>query len=720
MGVTWGSVPAALRVLLSGVSLIRLGGAVSAVAAVALVAILATGVSAVAAESAIERHAGTTRITTAVAVSEATFTSADTALLARADTYPDALTGTVLAHQRQAPLLLTGRDRVHGAVKAELERLGVEQVVLLGGTAAVGTAVRDDLATDYAVSRVAGPTRWATAVEVAQDVAPSPDTVVLATGETFPDAVAASAYAAHQGWPVLLTGRDDLPDEVDVYLEAAGSVRVVPIGGPAAISDAVLAELSADGHTVADRLAGSTRWATSHRVATAHANALGSPTDLWVATGDAFPDALTAGVAAAANGALLQLTPTAALDVPGSKQDVLGRLESQSACAGDGALANVALVGGLSALSHGVHFQSWAGLTCTPLPTGRLGWVSDEDVWVAQPGGADARVTARDVAARRTVDFSPTGRHAATRGARWDQLSLVNLTTGAVAGVEGHNLAWSLDGSQVAYSLATQGVEADVFVADADGTNVRRLVSWQQDLSGLNTVVDWSADGSEVFFFSGYDDVSAYNRLYAVNVDTRQLRLVADKDDPRTNRHFSFSPDRTRLALLRSDPYDNMHENIPDQLFLVDPATGHEERLLTRTWIGRSVWSPDASEIAVDTSDGPVRIDVATGTVTSVPREGAPVSWSPDGTHLLMREFDPAVDRNPRPSRLVVLRADGTDATVLSDYGTTYGSWSPDSRWVAYGAENGDLEQVSVDGRHRFTVTSDRVDFLSWIPDPRS
>ncbi len=206
--------PRAVRATLHGELMTPWPAGLAGLATAVLVAVLAVPSPAVAAPGdAVERLAGTTRITTAVAVSQATFASADTALLARADTYPDALTGTVLAHAEQAPLLLTDRDGVPTAVAAELERLGVERVVLLGGPAAISNAVRDDLAADYAVSRVGGSSRWATAVEVAEDVHPSPGTVVLATGEQFPDAVAVSAYAATQGWPVLLTARGHLSQD---------------------------------------------------------------------------------------------------------------------------------------------------------------------------------------------------------------------------------------------------------------------------------------------------------------------------------------------------------------------------------------------------------------------------------------------------------------------------------------------------------------------------
>ena len=60
--------------------------------------------------------------------------TADTAVIARSDRYPDgALAGAPLATNRNAPMLLTAPDSLSEATRAELARLGVTNIVLLGG-----------------------------------------------------------------------------------------------------------------------------------------------------------------------------------------------------------------------------------------------------------------------------------------------------------------------------------------------------------------------------------------------------------------------------------------------------------------------------------------------------------------------------------------------------------------------------------------------------------
>lgn len=76
----------------------------------------------------------------------------------------------------------------------------------------------------------------------------TPDTVVLATGEDFPEAVSVSALAATPSWPVLLTASDALPEEVARYLEGLPErPQVLPVGGPNVIDESVLYRLRADG-----------------------------------------------------------------------------------------------------------------------------------------------------------------------------------------------------------------------------------------------------------------------------------------------------------------------------------------------------------------------------------------------------------------------------------------------------------------------------------------
>lgn len=255
----------------------------------------------------VERLAGDDRIATAVAVAARAFPDgAPVALLARADAYPDALAGSPLATALGGPLLLNPSDTLHPLVREELRRLGVDQVVLLGGQAAQSEAVADALAAEgHAVRRVSGGNRFATAVAVADEVTalgPSNEVVVVEGADPdptrgFPDALSAAGLAASQGMPILLTTTEQLPSETADAIEADDGVLVV--GGAAAVSTQVAEELDARAATVR-RLAGPNRYATSAAVAEEAIQRGLDLSTLWAATGLAFPDALAAGAAAGA------------------------------------------------------------------------------------------------------------------------------------------------------------------------------------------------------------------------------------------------------------------------------------------------------------------------------------------------------------------------------------------------------------------------------------
>ena len=175
------------------------------------------------------------------------------------------------------------------------------QVYLLGGTSAIPAAVETQLkAMGYQTTRLAGSTRYATAVDVA-DALGDPTTVLLATATNYPDALAAGPAAAHIGGAVLLTAGSVMPSETAAYL-AAHAKTTYAIGGPAAVAaPAVHAIVGAD------------RYATAVAVATTFFTA---PTTLGIATGANFPDALAAGALLAHVGGPLVLTGADTLPSP--------------------------------------------------------------------------------------------------------------------------------------------------------------------------------------------------------------------------------------------------------------------------------------------------------------------------------------------------------------------------------------------------------------------
>lgn len=254
---------------------------------------------------ALERVAGADRVETAIAIAELKPGPISAAVLAGAGAFADALVGAPLAGALDAPLLLTGPSRLDERVAAALERLAPERVVLLGGEKALAPEIAETLAEDYAVERVAGADRFATAAAVARRLG-EPDGAYVATGMDFADALAIAPLAVHTARPILLTWPESLPESTAGVLDELEPDGLVVLGGPGAVSEEV-AEALATGDRIVRRVAGSDRYATAVALL-AEAEARGMPPQtLWLATGADFPDALAAGPAAGAAGQPLLL-----------------------------------------------------------------------------------------------------------------------------------------------------------------------------------------------------------------------------------------------------------------------------------------------------------------------------------------------------------------------------------------------------------------------------
>ncbi|AXV08038.1 Alkaline phosphatase [Euzebya pacifica] len=227
-------------------------------------------------------------------------------LIGREDVFADSLASGVL--QDEGPLLLVPTDGpVPAQTTAEIRRLGATEAVVLGGESAVSAAVVDELAGEgLSVSRLSGPTRIETAIEVARE-RPSATTAILARAggvegnpsSGFADTLAAGGWAAAEGWPVLLTQTDQLTTSTRDYLAGSGITSVNIVGGTAAVGQAVEDALVAMGMSVT-RVSGADRAATA--LAIADARGLGAVADVErIILVDGFSeDAWAAGFGAAA------------------------------------------------------------------------------------------------------------------------------------------------------------------------------------------------------------------------------------------------------------------------------------------------------------------------------------------------------------------------------------------------------------------------------------
>jgi len=273
-----------------------------------------------------DRISGASRYETAAEISASRFSSGvPVAYVVTGVEFPDALAAGVAAGVRGGPVLLTAPTSLPAATAGELDRLQPAEIVVVGGAGSVSAGVESQLAsyTSGPVTRVQGPDRYATAAAVAESGATfgPVDTVYVASGQTFADALAGVPAAVRAGAPLLLVTRTAVPAATAEALSRLGPDHAVVLGGPGTIDASVEDELAAMVSST-ERLQGADRFATSAAVS-ARTFADGSPV-AYLATGRTAADALAAGpVAGLAGGPVLLVKPNC---IPYPVLDELRRL----------------------------------------------------------------------------------------------------------------------------------------------------------------------------------------------------------------------------------------------------------------------------------------------------------------------------------------------------------------------------------------------------------
>lgn len=260
----------------------------------------------------VTRLAGSNRYSTAAVISNSSFDSVKTVILASGGDFADALAGVPLAINQNAPILLTTPNKLSPDALAEIKRLGAEKVIILGGDGAISTDVEKTLTAEgLTTERLAGTTRFGTATAIAQSLCENPTDVLFVYAFNYADALSVSTAAALRNAPIIyLRTSGALDADTQAYLaklKEKGCVKnAYVIGGEGVISNAMLSTAAEALSVAPTRLAGSNRYETC----TAVNNAFKAELDgsmICIATGCDFPDALAGGVYAALNRAPLFL-----------------------------------------------------------------------------------------------------------------------------------------------------------------------------------------------------------------------------------------------------------------------------------------------------------------------------------------------------------------------------------------------------------------------------
>lgn len=239
--------------------------------------------------------------------------------------------------------------------ETDLETLGADEPLVtndldlatLGETNANETEIQPFAAPSW--KRLSGSTRYDTMssiVKEAYPTAPSSQIAILATGDSFPDALAASSLAGAIDSPIILTGKTKLSAQAEKQITASGIKHVLIIGGTSAVSTNVEKKLIKKlGKDNVRRCFGSDRFDTAYKI-----YQLGAKLNIWgkvafVATGNNFPDALSIGPITARTG-----SPIFLYDTTNSKLST-----AQLKALKSGKFEKIILVGGTGALPDSIR-----------------------------------------------------------------------------------------------------------------------------------------------------------------------------------------------------------------------------------------------------------------------------------------------------------------------------------------------------------------------------
>jgi Tol biopolymer transport system component len=172
----------------------------------------------------------------------------------------------------------------------------------------------------------------------------------------------------------------------------------------------------------------------------------------------------------------------------------------------------------------------------------------NSEIYVVNTDGSNEKRLTSDPAADTAPNWSPDGRIFFTSNRSGGREIYVmgadgsNVTRFTTIGAT--SSAWSPDGSKVAFVSVNleigKNLQLQVFVADADGTNIRNVTQ----NSPSTFVPCWSADGASIAF--AVDNLGVVSNIFQVDLSNGEPRRLTA--GPKIDAHPSISPDGSKLA----------------------------------------------------------------------------------------------------------------------------------------------------------------------------
>ncbi|OAA87028.1 cell wall-binding repeat-containing protein [Clostridium coskatii] len=269
----------------------------------------------------VQRLSGQNRIDTALDIAKAAYPGKiSNVVIASAQDYPDALSGSVLSYKLNAPMLLVGstdedQQKVISYIKSCMDNTG--SVYMLGGNGAVSKGFEDKVTANgfKNITRLGGADRYETSEKIAEKLNVNKETpVVIVSGEDYADAASISNIAAVNQYPILLVRKNEISDTIKKEISTINPTKVFIIGLQGSIDTEVentVAQIIPIEKSNITRIGGSDRYETSLEVGK-YFKLDGN--EACIASGNNFPDALAGSIYAGKHNAPIVLVNTGLSD----------------------------------------------------------------------------------------------------------------------------------------------------------------------------------------------------------------------------------------------------------------------------------------------------------------------------------------------------------------------------------------------------------------------
>jgi Tol biopolymer transport system component len=260
--------------------------------------------------------------------------------------------------------------------------------------------------------------------------------------------------------------------------------------------------------------------------------------------------------------------------------------------------------------------------------------------------------------------------------------------TAEIPGTQEHP-DWSPDGRQLVIDSVDSADVRDIWIADADGSDARRVIDCVDPCRGVDEPA-WSPDGASIAFqrIVVGDMGTLTSTLEILDLATETTRVVLTMPTRQVLLAPRWAPDGRRLVVEVA--------RLPEDSYLVDPDGGA---------IG--IVDLDAAQPAVEL-------------LTDFDDFGQLPDWSPDGEWIVWAS---SVDGDPGHTELVRARPDGTQAEAITAFvpegaAAVNPTYTPDGTRILFtriaaGGDTG-LMSSAPDGIDLAVSTADVESFIGW------